>query len=239
MKKAVALLITAAIVSPAFAQAQEKKEEVKTPAAQRPPRPQTATQPAKTSSAQEAAKPAAPAAPPPVKPAPEMQKLTESLAGIWDVQQEFLPSAMMPQGGKGRAMDIIRLGPGGLSLTMDFRGNVPPGFTGHGVVVWSAEERVYKSAWTDNMAPMLLVETGKWEGDKLVFTGESLMNGQKMTDRLIYSDFSKEGFTFTLESGPSGAPIKPVMVFTYKRMGGVVRMKGREKEPMTTEREKK
>jgi len=170
------------------------------------------------------------------KPSPEMERLTNALVGHWDVEEEFLPSPMMPAGAKGKGKETFRSGPGNLSIIMDFSGNMPPGFTGHGVAAWSAEDKQFQSAWTDNMAPMIGISTGKWDGDKLVFTGDSNMNGMQTTDRLTYSDFKPDSFTFTLETGPKGGELKPMMVFRYKRSAGAFRKVERKPEPMATEK---
>src|SRR5262249_42593524 len=137
----------------------------------------------------------------------------------------------------GKGKETFRSGPGSLSLIMDFSGDMPPGFTGHGVAAWSGEEKQFQSVWTDNMAPGIGITTGKWDGDKLVFTGDSNMNGKQMTDRITYADITPGSFTFTLENGPRGGELKPMMILHYKRSKGAFRKVERKPEPMAMEKQ--
>jgi len=70
-------------------------------------------------------------------------------------------------------------------------------FSGHGVYSWDGDEKVYKVAWVDNMTPGLASETGKKEGDTLVFTGTPIVNGKKVTVRDVWSDFTPTSHTLT------------------------------------------
>ena len=121
---------------------------------------------------------AAPAGMPMAKPAPEMKDLRD-LVGTWNTDEKFEASQFMPAG-TATGVNIVRLGPGGFSVLMEVRskGTLGP-FSGHGVMSWDPNEKAYKFAWTDSMTPGIMIETGRKEGDTLVFKGEVSMMGKK------------------------------------------------------------
>jgi hypothetical protein len=45
--------------------------------------------------------------------------------------------------------------------------------------------------------------TGKWEGEKLVFTGVDMSTGSPLQTRHTYSNITPTSFTYTMEMGPS------------------------------------
>jgi len=107
----------------------------------------------------------------------------------------------------------MRPGPGGLSLIGDYESH--GAHFGHLVVTWIPAEKVYKSYWTDLLRPGVSVSTGKWEGDKLVFTNIDESTGKKILNRDTYSDITPASFTDTLESGPVGGPMKRILTVKY------------------------
>ena len=62
-----------------------------------------------------------PAGMPMAKPSPQIEKLADKIVGTWNTNEDFEVSEMMPKGGKGHGTAIIKKGPGGLSLTEDYR----------------------------------------------------------------------------------------------------------------------
>jgi Protein of unknown function (DUF1579) len=159
------------------------------------------------------------------KPGPEIEKVNKLLGGKWTTTEKFEPSDFMPQGGSGSGMEQMHPGPGGLSLIADYQSKPGPmgAFRGHGVMTWDPKEQAYKSYWFDNMTAGSFVETGKWEGDNLVFTGDMEMMGKKMSLRQVYTDIKPSSFTWYEESSTDGGPTKRVMTLTYKKAGAAAK----------------
>jgi hypothetical protein len=137
------------------------------------------------------------AMPAPPKPAPEMTELL-LMAGTWSTEEKFEPSIIMPSGGESTGTSRVRRGPGGLSVTMDQTSKSAMGtFTGHGVLTWDAEQKVYKMSWVDSMTPGMMFETGRKEGNDIIMTGEMMMGGKKLTVRDVISNRTPTSYTLT------------------------------------------
>jgi len=134
---------------------------------------------------------------PMAKPAPEMKDLRD-LVGTWTSDETFEPSPWMPSGGTGTGTNTVRLGPGGFTVIMDQRSKSSMGsFIGHGLLTWDPNEKVYRFAWADSMSPGVMIETGRKDGDNLVFTGEASMMGKKMAVRDVIGDRTPTSYTLT------------------------------------------
>jgi len=157
------------------------------------------------------------------KPAPEMEKLIEMWAGHWTTVEQFEPSAEMPQGKQDKGAETMRPGPGGLSLIGDYESH--GALFGHLVVTWIPQERVYKSFWLDRTQPGVSFSTGRWEGEKLVFTGVDESAGQKLAVRDTYSDITPTSFTDVLETGPVGGPMKKILTVKYTKQNSAALQK--------------
>jgi uncharacterized protein YecT (DUF1311 family) len=149
------------------------------------------------------------------KPAPEMEKLIKMWAGRWTTVEQFEPSDEMPHGKRDKGAETMRPGPGSLSLIGDYESHGAP--FGHMIVTWIPQERVYKSYWLDLTQPAVSVSTGRWQGDKLVFTSVVESTGKKLEVRDTYSDITPLSFTDTLETGPVGGPMKKVLTVKYTK----------------------
>ena len=149
------------------------------------------------------------------KPAPEMERLIKMWAGHWTTVEQFAPSTEMPQGKQDKGAETMRPGPGGLSLIGDYESH--GAFFGHMVVTWIPKEKVYKSYWHDLSQPGVSISTGRWEGDKLVFTSIDESTGNKLEVRDTYSDITPTSFTDTLEAGPPGGPMKKILTIKYTK----------------------
>jgi hypothetical protein len=78
-----------------------------------------------------------------------------------------------PKGAVNHGIYTSKLGPGGNSLLNTFHSQGPAGdFEGMLVYTWDLAEGKYKAYVFGNDFPGALVETGEFEGDKLVFHGE-------------------------------------------------------------------
>lgn len=155
------------------------------------------------------------------QPAPEMTKLVRRLSGSWAVAEKIDPSPMFPKGGTGKGTAVLTPGPGGMSLLEKYQssGAMGPHFTGLGVFWWDAKAQLYHGLWCDNTMPGGCdpSSTTKWEGDKLIGTMTSEMNGQKMTTQYVYSDWAPDSFVMTMLMGPDTKTLKPAMTVTYRR----------------------
>ena len=85
------------------------------------------------------------------------------------------------------------------------------------VVTWIPKEKAYKSYWHDLSQPGVSISTGRWEGNKLVFTSVDESTGTKLQVRDTYSDITPTSFTDTLEAGPPGGPMKKVLTVKYTK----------------------
>jgi hypothetical protein len=114
------------------------------------------------------------------EPGPEMDQL-KFLRGYWHYSSVYEKSSFYPNGGKGSGTYISSDGPGGFSLIVEFQGTTPDGReVGHEVITWDPKEHAYKSYIFGNTAPGCVIETGRWEGNTLIFEGELEINGDKL-----------------------------------------------------------
>ena len=152
------------------------------------------------------------------KPGPEMAKI-KSMLGTWHVQDIHEPGFMGP-GGKGHGTGQVTLGPGGLSLIIEYKCAAGPmkGYRGHGIVAWDGEAKAYKQAWTDNMAPMLMQSAGSCVGDTIVMNTEGTMMGKAFKSRDTFTGIGPDGYTITTEVSMEGGPMKKVMTLIHTRV---------------------
>jgi len=85
-------------------------------------------------------------------PAPEMKEMS-NLVGVWATVEKFEPSPFMPSRGTGAGVSTTRLGPGGFTVLFDQGSKSPMGPTGHGVLNWDPNDKVYRMMWADSMSP--------------------------------------------------------------------------------------
>jgi hypothetical protein len=156
------------------------------------------------------------------KPSPEMERLAKMMVGTWHTTEKFEPSPEMgmPNGGSGKGVEVIKPGPGGLSLVADYKSrNAMGSFAGHGVTYWDPKEQAYKSFWIDSMGGQGEMSTGKWEGNDLVFTGGGEFQGKKYSNLQKFTDITPSFFTFKMSSSMDGGEMKEMMTINYKKAG--------------------
>jgi hypothetical protein len=130
------------------------------------------------------------------KPASEMKDL-RALVGTWNIEVTFEQTPMMP-GGTATGTNTVRLGPGGFTVLMENRSKGSWGaLSGHGVLTWDPNEKAYKTYWSDSMTPGVTISTGHQEGENIVYTGEVMMGGKKMSIRDVVSDRTPTSYTMT------------------------------------------
>jgi len=129
-----------------------------------------------------------PAVSPAVKPgAAEMERLRFYL-GEWDYTETYPKSAVSPNGGKNTGVYTSKLGPGGNSLVNTFHSQGPVGdFEGLLIMTWDPKEKAYKAYAFGNEFPGAIVETGKFEGQTLVFQADISAGGVTMKLRNVTS----------------------------------------------------
>ena len=123
---------------------------------------------------------------PKAKPgAAEMKRLGFYL-GNWTYTETYPKSAMAPQGATNTGVYTSKLGPGGNSLVNTFHSKGPVGdFEGMLVFTWDMSESKYKAFVFGDSFSGAIVETGAFEGDKLVFHGEIPAGGAKLQIRNV------------------------------------------------------
>lgn len=121
---------------------------------------------------------------PPQLPLPEMQRLAKLYVGHWEYTETYPKSEFSPNGGVNTGVYVSELGPGGNSIFNHFHSKGPVGeFDGTLVMTWDPKENAYKAYVFGDSFPAAVVETGKWEGDSLVFRSEFSVNGMKFALR--------------------------------------------------------
>lgn len=104
--------------------------------------------------------------------AAEMKRLGFYL-GNWTYTETYPKSPMAPQGATNTGVYTSKWGPGGKSLLNTFHSKGPVGdFEGMLVLTWDMAEQKYKMYVFGDTFPGAIVETGTFEGDRLVFRGE-------------------------------------------------------------------
>lgn len=106
--------------------------------------------------------------------------------GNWTYTETYPKSALAPQGATNTGTYTSKWGPGGNSLVNTFHSKGPVGdFEGMLVLTWDLAESKYKAYVFGDSFPGAIVETGAFEGDKLVFRGELPAGGAKLQIRNV------------------------------------------------------
>jgi hypothetical protein len=179
----------------------------------------------KTKHAQKSTGEAAAVSIPLAKAPAEMAKLTSQMSGSWKTTQKFEPNPLMARGATSQGTVQINPGPAGLSLFLEFKGPRVAGAaagglcTSHSVIYWDEAEKGFRDLWCDATEACTLNKAGlgKWEGDKLVFNGEQLVDGKKMTTRTTFSFASRSAMKITFEGATEGGAMKPLMTVSFSK----------------------
>lgn len=149
------------------------------------------------------------------RPAPEMEK-RKWVVGTWNVTETHERSDWSP-GGIGEGMSVIALGPGGHSQIITYHSTGLTGkFSGHGMIAWDPESKVYRSAWTDSMTPGIVMMDCREEGRDWVCFGESMMQGKRMAMRSRSIAPNPAGWTEVMETSTDGGPFTRVRTFEFR-----------------------
>jgi hypothetical protein len=128
------------------------------------------------------------AAPPVVakaKPGDAEMKRLGFYIGQWTYTETY-PKSSFSAGGVNHGVYTSKLGPGGNSQLNTFHSQGPVGdFEGMLVYTWDLADGKYKAYVFGDAFPGALVETGEFEGEKLVFRGEFGGPGMKVQLRNV------------------------------------------------------
>jgi len=145
------------------------------------------------------------AQPPEAKAKPgaaEMKRLGFYL-GQWTYTETY------PKGGVNHGVYTSKPGPGGNSLLNTFHSQGPVGdFEGMLVYTWDLTEGKYKAYLFSGDFPGAVVETGEFEGEKLVFHGEIGAGSAKIQLRNVTWMSSSEKLISEEYMNKAGAPEK-------------------------------
>ena len=115
----------------------------------------------------------------PALPTAEMQRLAKLFDGTWDYTETYT------KGGQGSGVYTSEMGPGGNSLVHRFHSRGEMGdFEGLIVMTWDPAEKAYKSYGFGNDYSGVILQTGQWEDDVLVYRGEFTMGKSRIAFRL-------------------------------------------------------
>jgi hypothetical protein len=146
---------------------------------------------------------------PPALPLPEMQKLSKLYVGTWTYTETYPKSPTFPDGGENTGVYTSELGPGGNSIINHFHSKGPVGdFEGTLVMTWDPKESAYKAYIFGSDFPGAVVETGKWDGETLVYSGEFSMGPMKIAVRNTAKLTAPGKLSIDEFSSPNGAPEK-------------------------------
>jgi hypothetical protein len=117
------------------------------------------------------------------KPAPEMSQL-KFFDGSWTCEGTMSPSPFGP-GGKMKSTVRSQADLGGFWQSGVVKGTSPgmPPFEGRFNMTYDPMAKRHVMLWVDNMGGWAHSTAPGWEGDKIVFSGDSFMSGKKFATR--------------------------------------------------------
>ncbi len=112
-----------------------------------------------------------------------------------------------PDNKKGYGTNHIRKVLDGVAIEENFEitDGQNKGFKGKSLSVYHAQTETWKQCWTDNQSGFYYFK-GIIAGDKRIFQTEPIdrPNGQKLTQRMVFYDITKEAMTWDWESSLDG-----------------------------------
>jgi hypothetical protein len=140
------------------------------------------------------------------KPGAAEMKRLGFYVGSWTYTETY------PNGAVNHGVYTSKLGPGGNSLLNTFHSQGPVGdFEGMLVYTWDLTEGKYKAYVFGGDLPGALVETGEFEGEKLVLHGELGAGGAKVQMRNVTWMASPEKLVSETYMSRAGAPEKMIV----------------------------
>lgn len=157
------------------------------------------------------------------QPSPEIEKLMTAMSGRFKVSGRIEDQNWVPGGDEGSGTEAVKRGPGGFTAISDAQMKFKKmgAMTGHGVMWWDPGKKAYQGFWCDSWALTCQASgEGRWEGDKLVFSGEMMEGPQPVPVRQTYSNFSPQGYDWSMETGDGKGNWKQEMNLKYRREAG-------------------
>lgn len=133
---------------------------------------------------------------------PEMKRLTEALFGVWKTTEKFEANEFLSVGATGEGIFFIYGGPGGNSLTVEYKSQSSMGsYSSTRVIYWDRNVGLYRAFYCDSLQPTGCGEAGggSWEGKDLVFESTTEGPGGVLHLRQRFSGISNRSFTFSLD----------------------------------------
>ena len=146
----------------------------------------------------------------------EQHKRLEKLAGSWIAEETLAPSPWDPKGGPAVGKIEARIGIGGFFLVLDYvqERNERVTYQGHGVYGYDPKKQRWTMHWFDSMGGCSeQASLGVWDGDKLVFQGQS----EQGHGRYTYTFLGEGRYKFTLEGSMDGKNWSQFMEGNYRR----------------------
>jgi hypothetical protein len=130
---------------------------------------------------------------------PKEMALLRGLIGTWDAEEHWERVEGFAPGGNGTGLEIVKEGPGGLSIVIDYKALTGPFpmYSGHGMMSWELDPAEYRMVWVQPIWPGISVETGNVETNtgNLVMSYEIVENGKKYTVKNVYANVSANSYT--------------------------------------------
>ncbi len=153
------------------------------------------------------------------KPPAEIVRL-KSMIGTWDAAEHWEKVEGFAPGGDGKGIYTVVDGPGGMSVIIDYKATSGPfpTYTGHGILSWELDQKVYRMAWAQPIWPGVSIETGRFEGPELILSYEIEEMGQKYVVKNEYTEWTDTSLNITSHLiDITGRQIKTLTMVLKKR----------------------
>ena len=160
------------------------------------------------------------------EPSEELARL-KPLLGTWRCQETWREPSRWKRGeyeGRpgpdGYTTRTVEAVPGDLALSYREEGRGPMGgVQGRGLISWDPIRRVYLVDSVSSLFPGIVRLTGRFEGARLVLTGEDTGTGRRRAVRLVLDGIGRDGWTETLSEKEKGRWVE-VVTRRFRRGGG-------------------
>jgi hypothetical protein len=151
-------------------------------------------------------------------PGPGAQNL---MLGTWTIRVRHEPSPEQPKGAQGVGTEVWRPGPGGRSVIEEYDERTATGsLEGIGIAWWDEKEKGLRVVWCDSQDPGACRQyqnVARWQGNSLVQTEESEVDGKPLVIRETFTDITSSSFTQILEASPKVDALKPIITIHATR----------------------
>jgi hypothetical protein len=162
---------------------------------------------------------AAPAPQPPAASAepcalPELRQFDFWL-GEWELVSRYRQGVSWTE---EKATDRVRRVLNGCALLQEWRGTVAgQPVEGISLTSYAPGERQWQQAWSDDSGPTLYVFTGGLEGDRMVLSRPTEIDGKPAVRRQVFYNIRPDRFDWVYEQSADGANWTPLWKIHYTR----------------------